>query len=156
MKATHIGSIGVVVLAGLFVCGNAAAELNDVNWTGEGDGVTWHDPANWSSAPDLPGESDRAVVELEPEGVIEHSSGDTLIGALDLTGDMDLSGGQLSVVESGTIDGMLTLDGGELTGGPWDVEDHLAATSNSGNVLDGVEINGDLHLDERGAHVRVE
>ncbi len=33
-----------------------------VNWTGNGDGVNWSDPANWDSDPSLPGATDDVVI----------------------------------------------------------------------------------------------
>lgn len=48
----QLASLAVFALMGIFVAGNlqtAEAGVNQVFWDGEGDGVNWSDPINWSA-----------------------------------------------------------------------------------------------------------
>ncbi len=91
--------------------------LSAVSWTGMGDGTSWSDPNNWSGNA-LPSSSDDVTINptLAPNTTltITHASGAHTINSLNSLNsqvNLDLSGGSLTVLNGGTVDGGLTTNG---------------------------------------------
>ncbi len=101
----------------------AAAQIT---WTGDGDGTSWSDPANWSPAT-VPGAGDvatigtTATVTLASATTVAHltlsSAGATLILEAALTLDrLDLASGTLTGTADLTVSDSLAWSGGTMSG----------------------------------------
>ncbi len=70
-----------------------------VNWTGAGDGTSWHDPNNWSGQA-VPGQSDDVVINAGSSTTINIVHGDIeFINSLSSNSPI-LDGGTLSVADT--------------------------------------------------------
>ncbi len=99
----------VLLLSGLLAIfsGLAASALAaPVSWTGGGDGVTWEDPANWSSDPALPGAADDVTINAT---TVMHTSEDTELLSLTCSADLQVTGGSITVFSDSEISGTLTV-----------------------------------------------
>ncbi|HVC93404.1 MAG TPA: hypothetical protein VND64_06915 [Pirellulales bacterium] len=77
--------------------------LATVDWTGGGGDTSWSNPANWSSAPNLPGPNDDVVISAPAGVTITHASGSDSIRSLLSENAFILSGGTLSAPSGGTL-----------------------------------------------------
>jgi hypothetical protein len=86
------------------------AQTVDVAWTGGGDGSTWNDSANWSDNY-VPTQHDIVTV---PAGVasLQIGTGDFSVKSLSSGSSVHINGGSLSLLQSSTINGLLTIQGG--------------------------------------------
>ncbi|MFP4053627.1 MAG: LamG-like jellyroll fold domain-containing protein [Phycisphaerae bacterium] len=90
-------------------------ETAPVLWDGGGDGVNWHDPANWDGDV-LPGADD--VVLLSSPGsaavTFSGSAGSVSVAGLFTDRPMKVTGGTLTVTGTSRIGGSLNVSGGTL------------------------------------------
>ena len=97
--------------------------LSIVNWTGDGDGVSWNDPNNWSGDV-LPGQTDQVVIDVAGPLTINYATG--INAVYDITSsnsqvNLDISGGSLSILATSTFIGnvqnsaQLIVAGGQLS-----------------------------------------
>ena len=113
-----------------------------VSWTGNGDGLNWSDPHNWS-ANRLPGPGDDVFINSQTTPVIFHSSGNDLIHSLHSENAILVSGGQLSLASASAIDNTLLLSNATLTdSGGLDLQN----LEQSGGTLNGA---GDLTIEQQ-------
>jgi len=120
--------------------------LAAVAWDGGGDGESWHDALNWSGNT-LPGPDDDVTINVggNPSIQFTATAGTVVIKSLTNNEGIFLSGGQLTVTNGWTQEGVsATFGGGTLTntaitfsGGSLDVTD-------AGATLDNVTVNGDI------------
>jgi autotransporter-associated beta strand protein len=92
--------------------------LNEVQWDGGGDGISWNDALNWSTDA-LPGIYDRVIIAVPETITVTHtlaSGAVTYIASLHSEENIDLSSGTLSLSAQSTITGTFTLNGGKLDG----------------------------------------
>ncbi|MCC7389213.1 MAG: hypothetical protein IT431_10640 [Phycisphaerales bacterium] len=122
--------------------------LSVVSWTGAGDGVSWHDGSNWDTgAP--PGLVDDAVISVAADPNIAFTSlnGDRIIRSLQTTETISFQGGSLSILDSADVDAPVTLDGGKLLGGHWDVTGGTLRASRVYSVIGGgMVLTGDIDM----------
>lgn len=85
-----------------------------VNWDSGGDGVSWHDPRNWSGD-QLPLETDEAVLDPPSGTPVMFEGGDAVVRRLDLRGTLMLVSGRLAVVETTQVTGTLLVAGGGIS-----------------------------------------
>jgi hypothetical protein len=85
-----------------------------VSWTGAGDGVSWGDARNWSSATRLPGPADDVTIDA-PGTVVLHPSGTDSVRSLHGNTALLLSGGSLALASDSAIDNTVVLNGGALS-----------------------------------------
>ncbi|MFN8104270.1 MAG: Calx-beta domain-containing protein [Acidimicrobiia bacterium] len=83
-----------------------------VTWDGGGGNGRWDTAANWSTDA-LPSASDVACI---PEGAtVNHASGDSTVGGVNVRGTLTVSGGTLAIAGESTI-AVLNVSGGVLGG----------------------------------------
>jgi hypothetical protein len=85
-----------------------------VSWTGGGDGVSWGDARNWSTATRLPGAADDVTIDA-PGTVVLHASGTDSVRSLQSDSTLLLSGGSLALAADSAISGTVVLNGGSLS-----------------------------------------
>jgi predicted outer membrane repeat protein len=102
------------IVDGVVDQGAYETQVIGVTWTGQGDGVNWNDPANWSD--DLvPTQNDDATVGASFSAVqIQVASGSYAIHSLNSAASIDVIGGSLSLLAPSTIGNSLTLDDGTV------------------------------------------
>lgn len=146
---------GLVALAGL-------ASAANVTWTGGGDGVTWTNPANWSSNPALPGPADDVTINVAGTPTITLNA-NASIRSLNTAEALVITGNNitLSVATTATASANVTLDnGGRLSGGAWDVSAAALVCNGTGaagnQALIGAAVTGDILLNQNNSRLRVE
>lgn len=133
---------------------SGSVSVEGVSWTGGGDGSTWNDPANWSSA-SVPGSESDVLIGLEPGSNYTISTSDAVT-----VNSLILSGGNatLQLNETFTTETSLILSGGNVSGSGDLITNGLltweaGSLSGSGSVLpqSGLLISGTASkvLDER-------
>ncbi len=101
-------------LCAAFAASTALADLR--TWTGNGDGVSWEDAANWSGNA-LPGPRDDVQINVG-SGVVLFSARAT-VASFSSTRAFGIEGGSLTVTGAFTINAAsLTVNGGAITGAP--------------------------------------
>jgi|GEM_PF-1975647 len=144
---------GLVASAGL-----ASAAV--VTWTGGGDGVTWTNPANWSSNPVLPGPGDDVTIDVAGTPTITLGASAS-VNTLNTAEALVISGGTttLTIGTSAVATAPITLNGGAgISGGTLNVSAPGASLSvGTGNesALLGVAVTGDIIASASNARVRV-
>lgn len=126
--------ISVVAVA---ILGSGPVFGSTVYWDG-GTNFQWTTAANWSSAPNLPGSSDDAILNESPYGspyTVTLASGSESINSLitDSTSDLKINSGSLTLANASTIASTLTLSG------------NLTSNANiaiAGGTLAGGEVQG--------------
>ncbi|TVQ51547.1 MAG: hypothetical protein EA377_12360, partial [Phycisphaerales bacterium] len=103
--------------------GNSFSEFqcDAIVWTGGGSSNAWHDPANWSSNPDLPGPDDHVGI---PAGfIVSHTSGSgtTTIESISCLGTLIINGSQVVVNAESTIATLQMSNGSAVLRGGGDV-----------------------------------
>ncbi|MCA9284578.1 MAG: hypothetical protein KDA22_05160, partial [Phycisphaerales bacterium] len=149
--------LAATLLIACFLCGTSAASADTVAWDGGGGDGAWGNPLNWSGDL-LPGPNDDVVIGAIPGLTVFHASGLTEIASLQTASPLTIGGGSLHVAGTAVVssDAAVTLDGGSLVGGTWNViAGALRATSATTNTLVGVAIEGDLELETVFATARV-
>ena len=81
-----------------------------VSWVGNGDGLSWGDPQNWSTGA-LPAAADDVVISTAPDVLVIHDSGTDAINSLQSQNGLLISGGSLTIAANSTINNDLTLSG---------------------------------------------
>ena len=141
------------------------ADGSPVSWTGAGDGKSWHDPANWSTATRIPNLCEDVTIDA-PDLNVLHTQGDS--GALRVTSvsSLQLDGGTLRIRDTASVAGLFSLHGGTLKDatvvapvgmlvvGKASNPRSLTGTAFSG-TLDGVTIDDLLDLGDTSSQVRV-
>jgi fibronectin-binding autotransporter adhesin len=89
--------------------------LMAVSWTGEGDGVNWTDPNNWTGDA-VPNSNDNVTINVAGSPTITLASGSQSINSLVTSDPIDFTGGTLAVATSVQLSANLTLAGGTLQG----------------------------------------
>lgn len=119
--------------------------LSTVQWTGAGDGLSWHDGQNWDTG-SVPGITDDAIIDDASDPTIQFTAdtGDRIVRSLISRENLSFSGGSLSVLTTAEVDAVVGLDGGTLTGGSWDVSQGLMQASSTRSRLVGLEVTGDI------------
>src|SRR5206468_708108 len=124
-------------------------------WDGgpAGTGTDWSTDANWVG--DVkPASGDDAVINTA--GPTIAFNGVESVKSVTSGRGISFNGGTLTVATTGTATVAITLNGGTLSGGTWDVTGgSLSATANSGNTLSNVTVNGDLTLSASSARVTI-
>ena len=87
--------------------------LSVANWTGNGDGSSWSDPANWSGST-LPGPGNQVVIYPASKGAIVFAGGNVAIQSLISADPLTLSGGTLTVSGTVEVDNTFKMAGGTL------------------------------------------
>ncbi|MFG0259300.1 MAG: hypothetical protein ACF8LK_03020, partial [Phycisphaerales bacterium JB041] len=113
--------------------------LSTVQWTGAGDGVSWHDGQNWDTG-SVPGIIDDAIIDTAGDPTIRFTAdaGDQIIRSLISRENLSFSGGSLSVLTTAEVDAVVGLDGGMLSGGAWDVSEGRMQASPTRSRLAGL------------------
>jgi len=99
----------------ILVVGIGSASAQTVSWTGNGDGQSWHDPANWSTGA-LPGPVDDVIINVAGSVTVVHSTGTDTINSLVSNESVELRGGSLSITGVSRIVNTFSLTGGILEG----------------------------------------
>lgn len=143
------------VLAGLSAAHAASAAA--VNWTGLGDGVSWSDPANWSTNA-LPTASDDVTINVAANPTIIIASAQSVRS---LTSAEELrvnTGGSIAVGAGGaSCSASVRIAGGTIDGGAWAFSggaSFLVITIAEGR-LNNPTISGDVILVDTSARIRV-
>ena len=134
-----------------------AAVSWDGNADGDGDNTNWTDPLNCSN--DLvPTAADDVTLNVAANPSIQINSGTQSVRSLVTNEGLTVgSGATLAVSTTADVNAALTLNGGTISGGAYDVTGGtLTATPNANNRLLNVAVNGDLNLPANGARVRIE
>ncbi len=147
---------------------NCQAEGSPVAWTGTGDGHSWHDPANWSTATRIPNLCE-AVTISTPDINVLHTQGDS--GALSVTSvsSLQLDGGTLRVRDTASIAGTFLLHAGTLKDATVVAPPALATQQQAlppaaakvivatghGGLLDGVTLEDGIDMMTGSSQVRV-
>lgn len=130
------------------------AYLALVLWDGGGNGTAWEDPLNWSGDA-LPGPADDVVIDVPSTPAITLSSGNRSIRSLVLAESLTITGGSLAVATTASVTGAVTLNGGTIFGGSWDVTaGQFRAGASTQSILNAVTLNGDVVL-PGGANLRI-
>lgn len=132
--------------------------LSAISWDGgpTGEGTDWHDPANWAGDV-LPADGDDVTIDVAADPLILYSSGTLSLNSLTTTEDVRVTGGDLGVTGVADIDATLSLQGGTIRGGSWDVTGGvLQPLASSNNRIVDAAITGDLTIDQSNGRVRVE
>ncbi|HHK42890.1 MAG TPA: hypothetical protein ENJ50_10770, partial [Planctomycetaceae bacterium] len=112
-----------------------------ITWDAGGDGSSWNDPLNWSGDV-LPTSADDVVISLPTSNpTIRLSSADASVASLVADEALRVESGRtLTVTGTADINAALTIDGGTLRNGAWDIADgSLSFTSNT-STLDAVTL----------------
>jgi hypothetical protein len=121
--------------------GNITLNLQNVvvpvTWDGGGDGTSWGDPLNWSGN-NLPGPNDDVTISVASNPTIVVGAGAWTIRSLVCNENLTVSGGNLSVAQSSSIGGSLTIASGQL---------RLLANGNNVLRLTSVSMSGSAELD---------
>jgi hypothetical protein len=138
LRAAALVAISLALLAPRAYAGN-------VTWTLAGAG-DWDTAANWSSNPNLPGTTDN--VTNNTSYTITHSTGNDTIASLTTNGELDLTGGNLTVNGALQANNELYLGGGELSGAAVSLgtTGSLVFANSANNNLNGVTLPGSLNL----------
>jgi hypothetical protein len=117
MQAIRRRGIGVGVVLAAICLGPAPLRAAAVSWSVDQGGY-WHDAANWTSNPNLPGPSDDVTIDRGPSDITVsfYSTRSESIRSLICNESLDLGLGSLSIAEASQINGELGLKGGSLTG----------------------------------------
>ncbi|MEF8797616.1 MAG: hypothetical protein V5A48_14265, partial [Salinivenus sp.] len=108
--ASRVGG-GVVVLVGLLLVLPAATHAQ-ITWTGEGDGTSWSDAANWSPQ-QVPGSGDDVVIDLSTDDdyTVQVATSRTVARLR-----LDIRQATLELGADLTVNGPYTHNWGQLTG----------------------------------------
>jgi hypothetical protein len=147
---------------------NCQAEGSPVTWTGTGDGHSWHDPANWSTATRIPNLCEAVTINT-PDINVLHTQGDSGVLSVTSVSSLELDGGTLRVRDKASIAGIFLLHAGTLkdatviaptalaskqqAAAP-DASRHIVATVYSG-TLDGVTLEDGIDMTTGGSQARV-
>ncbi|MCC7389864.1 MAG: hypothetical protein IT431_13975 [Phycisphaerales bacterium] len=152
-SGSHRGGFGVSVEQL-----EARLVLASVVWDGgpSGTGTSWQDPANWAGDV-LPANGDDVTISVAADPLILYSSGTLTLNSLMTDEDLRLSGGELGVSGAADINAVLSLSGGAMSGGSWDVTGGLLQPlANSSNAIRNAAIVGDITVDQPSARLKIE
>jgi filamentous hemagglutinin len=126
-------------------------------WDGgpAGTGTSWQDPANWAGDV-LPANGDDVTISVAADPLILYSSGTLTLNSLTTDEDLRLTGGELGVSGAADINAVLSLSGGAMSGGSWDVTGGLLQPlSTNSNAIRNAAIVGDITLDQANGRVQI-
>jgi hypothetical protein len=105
-----------VAAVGILIAGVAtsASVADTITWNGQGDGVLWHDPANWVGGV-VPGFGDDVFIGPAYSVRYTNQSGPTVIDSLECPGSLEMTGDLLQIENASEIDELI-LSGGTLDG----------------------------------------
>lgn len=89
--------------------------LAAVSWDGGGNGLSWHDPLNWSTDV-LPGPSDDVTISVTADPTVRIESGTHQINSLTSSEAIEIAGGTLGLAAESRIDADFTHTSGWLSG----------------------------------------
>jgi hypothetical protein len=128
--------------------------LAAVSWDGGGNGTAWEDPLNWSGNT-LPVAADDVTINIAANPAIVLSSGVSSIHSLVLAESLTITGGTLSVATTASVSAVVTVNGGSISGGSWDLAGgQIRAGSSTSSTLVGVSVAGEIVL-PGGANLRI-
>lgn len=128
--------------------------LAAVFWDGGGDGINWTSANNWSTNA-LPGPSDDVTIDIATNPNLILPSGNQNIRSLVLNEVLRINGGTLTISTTADVNAPLTIGGGTIAGGAWDVTGGSLLASTSGGVINNAAITGDILLNATSASVRL-
>ena len=148
-----MGGVAVASLAWISVLLSSASPAqatNQVWWLTDGDGL-WTDASNWSSDPSLPGSGDHVIIDRtaapdRPSSgyLVELADGWHMLESLLLQERLRVfSDATLEITDEASINNTVTLDGGTLIGGRWDLSMGLLEVSSSSRIV-GASVEGDI------------
>jgi hypothetical protein len=131
--------------------------LAAVTWDGGGGTTSWHDAANWDREGVDAVPQDGDDVNIGPAPDINFSTGSLFLNSLTTSAGLLLTGGTIRVAAGADIDAPLTINGGAITGGSWNVLDAaiFAGTSTSSRVHN-AQILGEVRLAASSSKLRIE
>jgi len=115
-----------------------------VSWTGDGDGVNWTDPKNWSGDA-VPTSNDNVTINVAGNPTITLASGSQSINSLSTGDPINFTGGILAVATTIQLSANLTLAGGTIQGGTITQTGSAEVVVNSG-TLNGVTADATVSL----------
>ncbi len=121
-----------------------AAHAAVITWDGGGGNLNWLTAANWSGDV-LPGPGDDVVIDAAGSVTIT-LAGNASINSLTCADALTCTSGTLTLATTASIDGLVTLNGGSLSGGAWTLPAGLTASTSSSNTLTATTINGNIAL----------
>src|SRR5262249_51495431 len=106
-----------------------------INWNGNGDGMSWQDASNWDLNR-VPGAADDVCISApNVSNAVFHPQGTDAIQSLTSDAPLVISGGPLSLAANSTLNNVLRLTAGTLTGaGDLRIEGSMVWT---GGTMDG-------------------
>ena len=108
--------------------------------TAGGDGISWHDPANWDLERVPEAFDDVGILDVPETTVVEYSTGTTSINSLTCEEAFEMTGGTLMMDGHSTITGLFTWSGGSISGSG-------VIDADGGMLIDGVvTLRGDKTL----------
>ena len=118
-------------------------------WDGGGDGTSWSDPDNWNRAGDnanvLPSSADSVTIDVATDPTIAIRTSVSVQALVSNEAIVVAAGGTLAVATTADVNAPLTLDGGTVQGGTYDVTGaNITATGHGSNQLSGVTVTGDV------------
>lgn len=121
--------------------------LAAVAWTGAGGNSLWHNPGNWSTN-SVPTADDDVVIQVaaNPTIIFNAATGPRSVKSLVLDEALTLSGGSLAVVGVAKASSQVTLNGGTLSGGVWDVAALGMTVGATQSTLADVQVLGNLNF----------
>ncbi|MBX3355299.1 MAG: hypothetical protein KF724_06340 [Phycisphaeraceae bacterium] len=148
MWSSHAMLASVIALA---VGSSALAATR--TWTGNAGNSSWHDANNWLPV-GVPGATDDVVIDVPAAISVNFTTGTATINSLECAETLNLNGGTLILSTVANVTGTIAMNGGTMQGGTWTFANPLTASSNSGNRLVGVTVNGDMVLSAASASLR--
>jgi hypothetical protein len=123
-KNSHSGSVKNLLLTGLVIMFAIPNLLfgQEISWTGEGDGTSWNQAANWSENR-VPGSEDDVAITLNGTYTVTQPSGNITINSFTLGGDegiqtLEKNSGTLILNDESLIgeNGVLLMTAGYISG----------------------------------------
>ena len=160
MKFTQgVGYLAVVSI--LALCAGTASAA-PVSWTGAGDGITWTNPANWSSNPALPGPADDVTINVAGTPSITLNA-NASIRSLNTSETLTITGlnRTLTISTTAVATANVTIDdGARISGGAWDVSAASLRVGNgqnsNSNAILGAAVTGDIVLPSNSSRVTID
>lgn len=121
--------------------------LAAVAWTGAGGNSLWHTPGNWSTN-SVPSADDDVVIQVaaNPTIIFNTATGSQSVKTLLVDESITFSGGSLAVIGLARASSAVTLNGGTLSGGSWDVTALGMTIGATQSTLADVQILGNLNF----------
>jgi hypothetical protein len=131
--------------------------MDAVVWDGGAGTNSWHDAANWSrnGLDAVPVNGDDVTINVAANPTVNFSTGTLTLNSLTTNEALNISGGTLALTGAADINAALTMNGGTLSGGAWDVTGGSLRASTNGGFLTNTNITGDITFDATSSSLRV-